>query len=176
MALVVTPGASDADAFVSLEACDAYCAAKGLTAWTSAPDSPADDKEAAIRRVTTYLSTAFSWKGARRNGRSQSLAWPRSGVEDAEGEAVDADTIPVEIEQACCELAAVELATPGILAPTVDLTARVKSERIGPMAVEYQSAPMTAQAARPVVLVVRELVAGLVSTSSNALVGQSRRR
>jgi hypothetical protein len=175
MALVVTPGAADADGFVSVAACETYCAAKGLTDWTSAPDSPSDDKDAAIRRATTYLSTAFAWKGYRTNRRAQALAWPRADVVDGEGEDVREDEIPVEIEQACCELAVLELVEPGILAPTVRLTERVKSESVGPLSTEYFGAPMNAREARPAVLLVREMVAGLVNSSSNALVGVSVR-
>ncbi|MFN3858117.1 MAG: DnaT-like ssDNA-binding protein [Caulobacter sp.] len=175
MALVVTPGAADADAFVSLEDCADYCEARGLTAWTDEPDSPATAKEAAIRRATAYLSTAFAWKGTKTSGRSQALAWPRTDVEDAEGEIVPDDEIPTEIVQACCEVAVLELTTPGYTAPNVVLTDRVKAERVGPLSVEYATAPMSAQAARPVMLIVGQLVAGLVATSSNALAGSSIR-
>lgn len=176
MTLTVTPGSASADAFVSLDDCTDYCAAKGLTAWTGAADSPPDAKEAAIRRATTYLSTAFLWKGSKTNGRSQALAWPRSDVEDAEGETVADDEIPVEIVQACCEVAVLELTTPGYTAPNVDLTARVKMESVaGAVSTEYFAAPMNAQAARPAMSIVRDLVSGLVSTSSNALVGVSVR-
>lgn len=176
MTLTVTPGSASADAFVSLDDCADYCEAKGLTAWTSAADSPPDAKEAAIRRATTYLSTAFNWKGSKANGRSQALAWPRTDVEDAEGDTVADDEIPVEIVQACCEAAVAELSSPGYFAPSVDLTARVKSESIaGAVSTEYFAAPMNAQAARPAMAIVRDLVAGLVNTSSNALVGVSVR-
>lgn len=176
MTLTVTPGASDADSFVSVADCDAYCEARGLSDWTGAADSPADVKEAALRRATAFLSQAFGWKGARTNGREQALAWPRTGVEDAEGETVSDDEIPVEIVQATCEVAAREVVTPGFTSPDVTLTERIKSERIGPMSVEYQTAPLMAEAARPVMTRVRDLVAGLVSGSANPLVGETVRR
>lgn len=175
MALIVTPGAADADAFVTVAACDTYCAAQGLTGWTGAADSPADVKEAAIRRATTYLSNGFSWKGYRLNGRSQSLAWPRSGVEDEEDETVDPDTIPAEIVQACCHVAAAEAANPGVMNPSVDLTARIKREKIGPIETEYASVPNQAELARPVMLVVNDLVGGLLASGTNALVGTAIR-
>ncbi len=175
MALTVTPGASDADAFVSLSACDDYCVAQGLTGWTGSTESPSDEREAAIRRATTFLSAGFAWKGYRLNGRSQSLAWPRSDVEDAEGETVPYDEIPVEIVQACCHIAAAEAATPGVMAPAVDMTARVKSERVGPLATEYASVPNQAELARPVLLIVNELIGGLLSGGNNPLVGTAAR-
>src|SRR5690606_8275036 len=117
MALTVEDGTgkADADAFVSVDDCAAYCADNGLTAWD---DGDADTWEPAIRRATSWLSTAFTWKGCRANGRSQALAWPRADAEDGEGEAIPADEVPVEIVQACCEAAVYELANPGLLSPT----------------------------------------------------------
>lgn len=175
MALVTTPGSASADAFVSVADCDTYCEAHGLTDWTGAASSPPDDKEAAIRRATAFLSNAFSWKGTRTNGRSQALAWPRTDVEDAEGETVPDDEVPVEIVQACCHVAAAEVATPGVMNPAVNLTERVKSERVGPIAVEYASVPNQAELARPVLLVVNDLIGGLLAGGTNALVGTALR-
>jgi hypothetical protein len=175
MALTVTPGSATADAFVTVADCDNYCTAQGLTDWTGAADSPADVKEAAIRRATAHLSNAFSWKGSRTAGRSQALAWPRLDVEDEEGNEVDSDAIPVEIVQACCHIAAAEVATPGVMNPTVDLTARIKRERIGPIETEYASVANQAELARPVLLVVGDLVGGLIAAGTNSLVGTAIR-
>lgn len=176
MALIVTPGSSTADSFVSVADCDAYATKQGLSDWTAAADSPAEIKESALRRATAFLSSrAFSWKGYRTNGRDQALAWPRADVEDEEGEAVASDAIPVEIVSACCEIAAREVVTPGFCSPDSTLTDRVKSERIGPMAVEYVTAPNNAEAARPVMLKVQDLVGGLIDGSSNPLVGSTVR-
>lgn len=175
MALTTTPGASDADAFVSVADCDTYCAAHGLTGWTGAADSPADVKEAAIRRATAYLSNAFSWKGWKTNARAQALAWPRADVEDDEGNDVASDAIPVEIIQACCHIAAAEVAAPGVMNPTVDLTARVKREKIGPIETEYAGVANQAELSRPVLLVVGDLVGGLIAGGTNALVGTAVR-
>lgn len=174
MALTVEDGTgkAGADAFVSVADCAAYCAANGLTAWE---DGDADTWEPAIRRATSWLSTAFTWKGYRTNGRSQALAWPRTDVEDAEGEAIPADEVPVEIVRACCEAAVYELANPGALSPTVTMTDRIRSEQVGSLRVEYQATPTTADSARPVLLKVRELVGGLVAAGSNPLVGRTLR-
>lgn len=174
MALEVEDGTgkANAEAFVSVADCTTYCAARGLSAWQS---GYAETHEAAIRRATSWLSTAFTWKGYRANGRSQALAWPRADAEDGEGEAIPADEVPVEIVQACCEAAVYELANPGALSPTVTLTDRIRSEQVGSLRVEYQAAPTTADAARPVLLKVRELVGGLVAAGSNSLVGRTLR-
>src|SRR5690606_20156005 len=120
--------AADADAFATVEQVTDYAEAHGLADWTGAERSPPEPDEAAIRRATAWLSAGFAWKGTRLNGREQALGWPRAGVTDADGQEVDAETIPAEIVQACCIAAAFERANPGGLAPVVDLTARVKSE------------------------------------------------
>lgn len=168
-------GSATADAFVSVETCDAYCEAQGLTDWTSATRSPADDDEAAIRRATTWLSNSFSWKGTRLNGRSQALAWPREDVVDEEGEEVATDELPAELVNACCIAAAYERANPGGLTPTVTLTDRVKREKVGPLEVEYVANAPDAESARPVLTLVRDMIAGLLATGSNSLVGRAVR-
>lgn len=173
MALTTTAGSATADAFASLATVETYAEAHGKSDWTDSTDD--DAKEQAIRRATSWLSTAFTWKGYRTNGRSQALAWPRADVEDAEGEAVSSDEVPVEIVQACCEAAVYELANPGGLSPTVTLTDRIRSRQIGSMRREFFSAPTTAEAARPVLLKVRELVGGLVAAGSNPLAGRTLR-
>lgn len=172
MALTVATGTLADDAFVSVADCTTYCDNHGLTDWTSATRSPADDDEAAIRRATAWLSNAFTWKGYKLNGRLQALAWPRSDVVDEEDEDVASDEIPAEIVQACCIAAAYERANPGGLTPNVTLTDRVKSEQIGPIRTEYASTAMTADAARPVLTMVLDVVGGLVAVGSNSLSGR----
>lgn len=176
MALTVEDGTglAGADAFVSATTVETYADSRALTGWTDSSDD--DGKDAAIRRATTYLSAGFTWKGHRRSGRSQALAWPRYGVHDADGWVVASDAVPTEIVQACCELAVYELATPGGLSPTVDLTARVKRKKIGPIETEYAVPSMTADSARPILTLVEDLISGLLANGSNSnLVGTAAR-
>lgn len=176
MALIVTPGSATADSFVSVADCDTYCEAYGLTDWTGAADSPADVKESALRRATAFLSSAYSWKGVRTDGRSQALAWPRSGVDDREGDTVAEDSIPVEIVQATCIIAAKEVASPGYMSPAVIQSERVKRERVDKIEVEYVSGSASADASRPILLQVEDLIGGLVSAAgSNPIVGTAVR-
>jgi hypothetical protein len=163
-------GKANADAFVSLTDCATYCTNHGLT--FIGTDTA---KEAAIRRATTYLSQGFSWKGAKLNGRSQALAWPRTDATDGEGDDVDDDEVPAEVVSACCEVAVRELANPGVTSPDVTMTERVRSEAVGPLRTEYAAVPATADAARPVLTLVMDLIGGLLSASSNPLVGSAVR-
>lgn len=175
MALIVTPGAPDADAFVSLDDCDAYCTAQGLLGWTEAARSPTEDDEAAIRRATSWLSNSLTWKGAKTNGRAQALAWPRVGVIDEEGEDVPSNEVPIEIVQACCIAAAYERTNPGGLTPTVNLSNQVKSKGVGPLRKEYFAPAMSAEAAKPILTRVTDLVSGLVAGGTSSIVGRAVR-
>jgi hypothetical protein len=177
MPLIVEDGTglSAADALVSVDDCTTYCTDHGLTDWTGATRSPPEDDEAAIRRATAWLSNAFTWKGTRTNGRDQALAFPRTNCTDGEGEDIASDEVPVEIVQACCIAAAYERGNPGGLNPAVTLTDRVKSERVGPIATEYASTTMSADAARPILTRVMDIIGGLLSGGSNSLVGTAVR-
>jgi hypothetical protein len=169
-------GKANADAFVSVEDCDTYCTNRGLSAWTDAPDSPPEIKEAAIRRATSYLSNAFRWQGSRTNGRAQALAWPRDGVVDGEGEDIATDEVPREVVDACCEIAAYEIDNPGGLNPAVVLNEQVKREKVGSLEVEYAAGVLSAENSRPVLFVVRDLIGGFIASGFNSLVGTAVRR
>jgi hypothetical protein len=176
MALIVTPGAPDADAMISLAYFQAYCAGRGYD--LSAYDATIK-QEPAIRRGSTAMNTSFPWKGTKLNGRAQAQSWPRIGVVDSSGEIVDSATIPTEVEQAAAEASWQELKKPGVLTPVVTPSAQVKSKQIGPMRKEFFEGSGTPEAARPVMLLVQDLVAGLIAstsaTSANALVGEAVR-
>jgi hypothetical protein len=168
-------GVADANAFVSLEVADAYHAVRGNTAWTGAVSSPPDAKEAAIVRASAALSGSYSWKGTRLKGRGQGLAWPRTGATDGEGCDVPADTVPAEIVAACCEMAMRELVKPGSLLPDFQPNKQVKATQVGPLSKEYFAPAGGADSVKPVLLIVRELIGGLVASGSNALAGTTIR-
>lgn len=92
-------GLSDAESYVSLAECNAYHAKHGGAAWDAV-----DDPEAALRKATQYLDSAYQWKGTPVYS-SQALRWPRVGV-TVDGYDLDGDKIPAKLKAACCELAA----------------------------------------------------------------------
>lgn len=163
-------GMDDADALISRDFFTTYAAAHGYV--TASYDND-DDIDPAIRRASAYLN-AFTWKGYKLNGRDQTMSWPRTGVLDLEDLTVPDDEVPREVQQACAEAAWYEL-TVGALSPSLVLTDRVKREKIGPIETEYADAGASADAMRPVVMKVRDLVRGLVSAGSNSLVGTAVR-
>ena len=117
MPLIVTPGAADADSYVSLGDAAAFHTARGNATWTGTDAL----KEAALRRATAWLDGRYRnrWPGIRLYARAQALDWPRTGAQDREGNYITATTIPAEVVNATCEAALRELVTPGSLSPDV---------------------------------------------------------
>ena len=141
MALIIEngTGVAGADAYSDVAACSAYA-----TAYYGASlnGSPAD-KEAAIRRATAYLN-GLAWKGTRTLGRSQSLAWPRTGVVDCEGLPIGDMEIPTDLINAQHELARAEFTSPGVLSPSLSKsTAIVSSEKVDVIAITYDTDNLT---------------------------------
>lgn len=137
MALTVETGAGlpDADAFVSVADADDLAQARGVTDWIGKSQA---DREAAIRRATSWLS-ALIWHGSRTHGRAQALAWPRFGVSDADGNMIQTDEVPTEVRKACSLLAFEEARQPGALSPDAG-DRQTKRERVGSLEVEYMNA------------------------------------
>lgn len=169
-------GLANADALISVDYADTYHDNRGNSTWVST-SSPADeDKEQAIRRASAFLRDSFKWQGYPISGRSQAMAWPRSGVVDGNGYTVAADGVPDEIQRACAELALRELVTPGALNPDVTLSDTIKREKIGPLEFEYDNSRTDAYASRPVILIVQDIVGALLAqVGNNPLVGRNTR-
>lgn len=165
MALVTTPGAADADSYASLTDATAYTGAHGL-AWAGVDA----DKETALRRATAWIDATYRGRfpGARLNGRSQALEWPRRDAYDAAGEFIGSATIPGEVVAATCEAAVRELAVPGGLAPDVTPGQVVKQEQVGPLSAIY-AGRSDAAAFLPVVAVVDGLLSGLFAPGASYL-------
>lgn len=177
MALVVEDGTgkANADALISVVDATAYHAGRGNAEWASETYDD-DDRERAIRRATAFLSNSFTWAGIRSKNRKQALAWPRSGVVDQEGNGIKADEIPIEIADACAEIALRELVSPGAMNPDFTASDLVKREKIGAIETEYALSNTSADAQRPVLLVVRDMVSQFLKAGAgNSIIGSSVR-
>lgn len=125
MAINVTPGSPTAVAYATQAEADAYFTARGIAAWTGS----AADKEAALIRGASYLDRRYygQWVGVRTDD-SQSMAWPRSWVVDADGYSYDADEIPTRLKEANYEAALLTL-TGTVLEPNLARGGAIKRER-----------------------------------------------
>lgn len=101
------------------------------------PDADASDVP--MRAAFAWLS-GQSWKGAKTYGRSQTGAWPRTGVVDCEGIAIAIDEIPTEVIQAQYDLAYAEYVSAGVLSPSGSIRdALVSMEKVDVIAVSYDT-------------------------------------
>lgn len=142
MALIVTPGAPDAEAYASIATINAYAIKVGASFPITGSDGPSTAAaiaaaEAAARRATAWLDGEY---GSRFIGEpasaSQALEWPRS---DAwyRGEELPEDTIPQKIVDAMCEAAIRELAAPNSMAPDMKRGGKIKAVGAGSARVEF---------------------------------------
>lgn len=177
MALIVTPGASDAEAFSSVAEYDAYLLARGI-----ANASTTGDKENALRVGASYLVNQYRdrWIG-RRAIETQALPWPRiDGVRgwgypliDSDGYDIPIDVIPVAIKSANIEAARMHIA--GVtLEPTLTRGGAIKSisEQVGPLSstiVYMDGAPAVDR-----YTVIEGILRGLVTSTPGASMGNVR--
>lgn len=159
MALTVEDGTgkADAESYVSVSDAASYCDARGLT-FSSGSDP---DKEAALRRATSALDALYGsrFPGARKNGRSQALQWPRTDAYDADGEEIASDEIPDEVIKATCEFAVRELAEPGSTMPDLERGGAIRALRAGSVSIEYAGSAT----ARTVYSIVDGIIAPLLT-------------
>jgi len=97
-----------------LAAANAYVAVATATQYAENHlDTPADwtglssdAQELHIRNATRYLDAMFGrrWRGFRAN-EDQALDWPRSGAVDDSDYELDDDSLPTQLEDACCVMA-----------------------------------------------------------------------
>lgn len=157
-------GLPDADSFISAADATQMVADLGLLNW---PDDP-QDQEPALRRASLWLSTYYRWRGSALNGRSQGLAWPRSGVVDQSGAEVPSDEVPKEVQRATVFAAISEAADPGVLTPTITPNQMAVMEKVGPLTIQYRKGARPSMDmsgvddARPVLSAVYDQVRGLI--------------
>lgn len=101
MTIIATPGAQDANSYLTVAEADTYHAGRlHNTAWTGA-DGPT--KEAALLWATRLLDRE-QWTGYRTN-ELQGLRWPRSQVYDQDDFWIHQDVVPKFLKDATAELA-----------------------------------------------------------------------
>lgn len=132
MALVHETGAglANAESYISVADADARQTALGNTNWG---DLTTDEKEQALRRATSFMEQAYRtrWVGQRLS-IEQALSWPRYDV-CVDGFYVESTTVPVDVANACADLA-LKAAAADLNA---DLTRSVVRKKIGPLETEY---------------------------------------
>jgi hypothetical protein len=149
--------------YVSVIDCDQYHADRNVTAWAAADTA---SKEAALRKSAAYLDGHYRsrWLGSRVAPITQPLMWPRYGVQLETASSVIggvyyggvpinnyllSTTIPQRVKDAQCELALLELATPGVLSPA--LASSVQSEKLDVIETAYKNGAKKGQIEYPAI-------------------------
>jgi hypothetical protein len=157
----------------TLEGADSYHEARGNAAWAAGSD---EARTGALIRATDYIDGRYRvllasgrWSsmfpGVRTAGRGQPNEWPRTGASDYDGDPIQPDEIPEEVERATYEAALRELASPGSLSPDFISSEAVTREKVGPIEVTYADAAVAGQLPnRPVIPVIDEILAPLLRT------------
>ncbi|WP_367346453.1 DnaT-like ssDNA-binding protein [Stenotrophomonas bentonitica] len=157
----------------TLEGADSYHQARGNAAWGAGSD---EARTGALIRATDYIDGRYRvllasgrWSsmfpGVRTAGRGQPNEWPRTGAVDYDGDLIQPDEIPDEVERATYEAALRELVAPGSLSPDYVATEAVTREKVGPIEVSYADASVTGQVPnRPVISAIDEILAPLLRT------------
>ncbi len=99
--------------------------------WDSATD---DTKNDALVTATSMLDRQ-EWTGSK-TGDPQTLDWPRTGVSDPEGNAVDSATVPQFILDATCELA-LALIQDLTVQTDADTSSNIKGLKAGSAEIQY---------------------------------------
>jgi hypothetical protein len=97
-------GLATANSYVSLATATTYNDLRGNVLWAAASES---DKVVALIRATDYLDTRWKWQSVR-DTDTQALQFPRESLYNTDGADVSG-TVPMELEDACCEYALVVL-------------------------------------------------------------------
>ena len=98
-----------------------------------------DASDVPMRSAFAYLN-GLDWKGAKTLGRSQVGAFPRTDLEDCEGESIGVAEIPDELIAAQYDMAWAEKQSPGLLSPSGSIRdALVSMEKVDVIAVEYDT-------------------------------------
>lgn len=101
--LDATPMGASSNSYLTVADADVYLTELRMhtSAWAAAITA---NKEKSLMWATAIIDAAFDWYGYVRT-TTQALRWPRSGIENYDGDWLDCDTIPAIIERSTAELA-----------------------------------------------------------------------
>lgn len=148
------------DSYLSVADADTYHSDRNRLEWANLT---ADEKEASLRRATTFLDSAYDWKGEL-NDTDNAHAWPRDDVEDDEQRDIDNTTLPDRIKDATAELAFIDALKSELL--PVDKGGETQRVKAGSVEIEYAGGQGTGMSLARV----KRLVSGLAQNVSGKVV------
>lgn len=120
------------NAYAGLTEADSWFAARGRQGWAAAD---AGARHAALIRAADWLDGQFRFRGSRA-AQDQMRAWPRTGIGSG---ALAPGGLPMPVRTAYFELALALLEGDAAAERLVGLQGAVRRERIGGLAIEYES-------------------------------------
>lgn len=95
-------GKTDSNTYISLALADSYFSTQlRAETWTGATS---DDRSRSLIMATQQLDNLVRWRGSKKTS-TQARQWPRNYMTDYNGWAIPSDEIPVDVQEATCELA-----------------------------------------------------------------------
>jgi hypothetical protein len=130
MALDATVGGSASNSYVTEATANSYLTGERLyiTAWTSATTP---QREQALIWATFLLDVSFEYLGYK-STLAQALRWPRAGIIDADGYALDSVSIPSLVQKATATLALSLLSSDRTAEPAL-LGLGISEAKVGPL-------------------------------------------
>lgn len=169
--VTVTGGAS-AEVYGGLDALNAYASLSIGTAAAAYVALTGDTPAQCLVKATRFIDSQV-WQGTPTTPAvgGTALQWPRTGVVDEYGVAVDASTVPVNVVNAAFELAMLAAANPATL-EAVDQGTNIKSVHGGPAGVDYFVPTSAANGTAPLFPpVVQRLIAQYLGSAVDSIGG-----
>lgn len=151
----------------TLAAADAYHFTRGNVKWAALST---EKRESSLIIGSDFVDNTYARRaqGVRTEGRAQARAWPRKGIR-IEGEELDSDVVPVEVENATYEAA--YLSGTGVPlnydGPPLQGAVTRKKVKGGPAEVETEYATVT-QGDRPSFTKIDDIMLPLLSTGGSS--------
>ena len=137
MALIIEDGSlstPSANTYATANYVTTYCSNLGLSEWG---EGYTETWETAILRAMAYIESR-NFKGIKADYDENVLKWPRAGVYDEDGYAIDDDEIPENLKRALARAAYEEYIDPGVLQRNLTRDDFTTSESVGPISMSYQ--------------------------------------
>ena len=157
MPFSATPGASNANSYVTLAEADSYFEFRlHSSAWDNA-----DDQEAALISATRMLDWYLKWKGEKAT-TTQALEWPRANVYDRDDNLLDETIIPQRVKDAACEMALANLSEDRVADKDMDGFAQIV---VGPLSLRSDATELRSSAKKVIPEHVRNMLSDFTSIS-----------
>jgi len=119
------------DSYVTAAQLQVRAVAKG---WVALAAESEATQEELLKDAFLYLNVSYDWKGVITD-LAQEGAWPRTGVYDHEGRALDSAAVPTAVETAQMEIAFLQYTQGAIL--TGQTQGQIESVKAGSVAVKF---------------------------------------